>query len=254
MKILIVDDEALARKRVLMLLEETNLSSDIKECANGKEAISTIKEYRPDLIFLDVNLKDMTGFDVLKSIDFEPKPTVIFVTAYDSHAIKAFDFNAFDFLLKPFKDERFFKTIEKVRKLTHTERDLTFEKRFEELMKLHENNNQESRPSNKIPIKQGNKTILLNIQDIIYISASGYYAELITSNKKYLLRESLKNLDDVLDNEQFFRIHRSTIINLDFISEIIHSNYSEIDIKMTEGSLLHVSKSHKKDFLKKLGL
>src|SRR5690606_19449535 len=109
MKALVIDDEELARKRVLHLLQQVPDATVIGECANGKSAIDMINQKRPDLIFLDINMKDMNGFEVLQKITIAPKPIVIFVTAYDNYALKAFDFEAFDFLLKPFKDERFFR-------------------------------------------------------------------------------------------------------------------------------------------------
>ena len=255
MKALIIDDEELARKRILNLLEEVREIKVLAECSNGKMAIEKVKDLRPDLIFLDINMKDMNGFEVLQKIEITPKPIVIFVTAYDNYASRAFDVDAFDFLLKPFKDQRFFRTIDKVLKIPRSEADQNFEKRIRDLFRIYsEENRMTVTPHVKIPVKQGNKTSLIDQKDILYIIASGYYAEIYTQNKKHVLRESLSNLEKLLDEKVFFRIHRSTILNIDHVKEIIHSDFSEIDAKMTDDKLLRVSKTNKKQFLEKIGI
>ena len=134
MRALVIDDEELARPRILNLLEEVPSIEVVGECSNGKTAIKQINQEKPDLIFLDINMKDMNGFEVLQKVEIHPKPVVIFVTAYDTYATRAFDVEAFDFLLKPFKDQRFFKTIDRVLKTCRTEADGLFEKRFREML------------------------------------------------------------------------------------------------------------------------
>lgn len=253
MKALIVDDETLARKRILNLLREVPEINQIEECSNGRTAVRTIPVFNPDIIFLDINLQDMSGFDVLNNIKIQSKPSIIFVTAYDSFALQAFDFDAFDFLLKPFKEERFFKAISKVIRTTRNEANKRFEERIETLLNYHQLNSQQETYLKRIPVKLGNKTTLLETTSIRYICASGCYAEIFTDQNKYLVRESLNNFDQTLSDD-FFRIHRSTIVNLNFIQEIIHSDYAEIDVKMNDKTQFSVSKSQKKEFLKKLGL
>ncbi|RZS90475.1 LytR/AlgR family response regulator transcription factor [Aquimarina brevivitae] len=254
MKALVIDDEKLARKRVLHLLETIPEIEVAGECSNGKTAIDSINNMQPDLIFLDINMKDMTGFEVLQKVNISPKPVVIFVTAYDNYALKAFDVEAFDFLLKPFKDERFYRSIDKVLSLSKSEVDANFEKRIIELFNLYKSKSGQTELTQKLLIKQGKKTILLDPLEIIYINASGCYAELFVEDKKYVMRETLSNLCKNLDKDVFLRIHRSTIVNLNHVKEIVHSDFSEIDARMTNNKLLHVSKSHKKDFLKKIGI
>lgn len=254
MKALVIDDEELARRRILNLLEDVAEIEVIGECTNGKTAIASINKLNPDLIFLDINMKDMNGFQVLQKVSITPKPIVIFVTAYDNYALKAFDVDAFDFLLKPFKDQRFFRTIDKVMRTSQKEADAQFEVRMEELLEVYSKKGKESGKILKLPIKQGNKTILVDPSEIRYIMASGYYAEIYIENKKYLLRETLSNLEEILDGNSFLRIHRSTIINLSYVKEIVHSEFSEIDVRMTDHKLLHISKSHKKEFLNKIGI
>lgn len=254
MRSLVVDDEELARRRIVNLLKEVPEIEVIGECKNGKEAIKRINTDKPDIVFLDINMKDLNGFEVIQAITISPKPNIIFVTAYDNYAIRAFEVDAFDFLLKPFKDQRFFKTINKVLNTSREESDKNFEKRISDLFKLFSTESKEVKTPVRIPVKNGNKTVLINPEEILYIIASGYYVEIYTSDAKYVLRESLGKLEKTLTESNFFRIHRSTIVNLNEVKEIVHSEYSEIDARMKDGKLLHISKSHKKEFLGKLGI
>ncbi len=254
MKALVIDDEELARRRIVNLLEEVPEIEVLGECSNGRTAIKQINERKPDLIFLDINMKDMNGFEVLQKVEVTPKPIVVFVTAYDNYASRAFDVDAFDFLLKPFKDQRFFKTVHKVLHLTKKEAEVNFEKRIKELFLLYSETSHSPSTSMKIPVKQGNKTALVNPGDILYILASGYYVEIYTKDQKHVLRESLGNLMGSLDDHLFFRIHRSAIVNINQVKELVHSEYSEVDVRMTDDKLLHISKSNKKEFLEKLGI
>jgi len=254
MKALVVDDEELARRRVLNLLAEVKEIELLGECSNGKSAITQINNLKPDLVFLDINMKDMNGFEVLQKLRVNPKPVVVFVTAYDNYAHKAFDFDAFDFLLKPFRDERFFKTIKKVLNISNLEAQDHFEKRLKTLFEVYGKDNKKSKIPVKLPVRQGNKTVLLKPEEISYICASGYYAEIFTKENKYILRESLNNLNDFFKEYAFFRIHRSVIINLNHIKEIVHSDFSEVDVRMKDNKLLRISKSNKKELFDKLGI
>ena len=256
LKTLIIDDEALARLRLKNLINDVQELELLGECSNGKEAIEKINSTKPQLLFLDIEMTDMTGFDVLQKINIEPKPLVVFVTAYNEYALKAFDFFAFDYLLKPYKDERFFKSVKNILKFVDNKDFSPFEDKIDSLVKyLNSNNSKTSKTySEKLPIKLGNKVFFIKAEEIKYITASGYYAEIFNSEKKYLLRESLSNLVETLNSEIFIRIHRSTIINLNEVSELIHSNYGEIDVKMNDSKLFRISKSYKKEFLTKMGL
>ena len=253
MKALVIDDEVLARRRILNLLREVPEIEVQGEYSNGQTAITAINSSSPDLLFLDISMKDMNGFEVLQQVRITPKPIVVFVTAYDDYAIKAFDVDAFDFLLKPFRDERFFKTINKVLRTSQTEAESNFEKSIRDLVQLY--SEKLVKPGQqKLAVKMGNKTVLLNPSDINYITASGYYAEIFVDKQKYLLRESLTNLSSFFTAENFFRIHRSVIINLDSLREIVHSDFGELDVRMKDGKLLRISKTHKKELFKKLGI
>jgi two-component system LytT family response regulator len=253
---LIIDDEPLARQRLENLVVDVPEIQLLDSCKTGKEAIAKIDELKPELIFLDIQMKDMTGFNVLEQIIVPKKPLVIFVTAYDEFALKAFDYFAFDYLLKPFKDERFFKSAKNAIDVFKHDGHIQFEEKIEGLLKSIQDGKDMFRPShnNKLPIKTGNKIYFIENQEIKYITASRYYAEIHTDQKKHLLRESLTNLMENLNNGSFIRIHRSTIINLRFIGELINSNYGEIDVKMTDGQLFRISKGYKKEFIQKMGI
>jgi len=253
MKALIVDDEVLARKRILNLLTSVEKINVIEECSDGKTAIVKINELKADLVFLDVNMKDMNGFDVLSNIQISPKPLVIFITAHENYAIDAFDYEAFDFILKPYRDDRFYKAIDKLLKLSPKEIDQDFEIKMQEFFKLNIDQKKIQKPL-RIPVKLGNRTILLESKNIKYICASGSYAEIYTDENKYLLRESLNNFIELLERKNFVRTHRSAIVNINFIKEIVHSEYSELDVRMKDNKLIRVSKSNKKNLLVLLGI
>jgi two-component system LytT family response regulator len=250
---IIVDDELLAVKRIEQLLKDQTEFETIASFTEADEAISEIDSLNPDVLFLDVDLGYMSGFDILKQI--KSKPKVIFVTAYDRHAITAFDHFAFDFLLKPYKDERFLKCIDRVVELHLNNNSIEYEKRLKELIDhIGQPKKDNNFHSGKIMVKLGNKIQLIPTKEIMYIQASGYYSEIFTQHKKHVLRESLANLSKHLEPYPFSRIHRSTIVNFDYIQELINSNYGELDVKMTTNIRLRVSKSYKKEFLKKLGV
>jgi len=251
---LIIDDEPLARKRLNSLVAETSELLVLETCGTGKEAIVLIENLKPDLIFLDIQMKDMTGFDVLRKIKTEKRPLVIFVTAFDKYAVKAFDIFAIDYLLKPFKKDRFLLSIQKV--LTHFEKQQGYDAKMNHLLKFVTNSvKTESGPfRNKFPIKTGNTISFIEIDTIMYILASESYVDIFTTEKSYVHRMFLQHILSEIENETLIRIHRSTAINLNFIDKVVHSNYGEIDVKMKDGKLLRVSKTYKKDLQTLLGI
>ncbi|MEH6765519.1 MAG: response regulator [Aequorivita antarctica] len=254
---LIIDDEPLARKRLLALVEEMEDLQLLGQCKTGKEAVLTIEELHPDLIFLDIQMKDMSGFDVLKKLKTNKKPMVIFVTAFDTYAVKAFDAFALDYLLKPFKKERFQQAVARAKQQFKNETGSNLESNFQKLLKYIEEEKTEKNNTtskSKLPIKIGNTVSFIAYSEIQYILASGSYVEICTLDKKHVLRDSLQNIMDEMESKQMLRIHRSTIINTSFLDKVIHSNFGEIDIKMKDGSLFRVSKSYRKEFQKSLGL
>ncbi|WP_422090437.1 LytR/AlgR family response regulator transcription factor [Tenacibaculum ovolyticum] len=249
---IIIDDENLARHRLTNLIKDIPELDLISTSTTGKDAILQINNLKPQLIFLDIQLKNMTGFDVLNQINKYDNLTIIFVTAYDEYALKAFDFFAFDYLLKPFKDERFYKAVKNVISSHQTNNSVT--STINNLLEYVQENRSIERGIKKLPVKLGNKVFFIKTDSIKYILASSYYAEIYTSEKKYILRDSLTNLCNKLDSEKFSRIHRSTIVNIDYIDQLIHSNHGEVDVKTVDNKILRVSKSYKKGFQNSLGL
>lgn len=253
LSILIVDNEKAARLRFKKLLSNYNFIEIIDECSNGLDAIKKINTLNPDVVYLDTKINDMTGFDIIEKITLPKKPIFIFTASSNEHAVKAFDYFAFDYLLKPLEEDRFYASIKKVIDYKKIE-NLSSLDNILDLVK-------EKTPieipvkGTKINIKSGNKIIFLERNSIKYISASGYYVEIFTTdNKKYLLRESLSSIIKRLNSNLFIRIHRSTIINSNFIDEIITSNYGETDVKINDNKTFRVSKSYKKDFQELMGV
>jgi len=252
MKTIIVDDEAFARQRILHLLKNIEEVEIVAECNNGTSAINLINQLEPDLVFLDINIRDMDGFQVLEQISSPKRPVVIFVTAHDDFALKAFEFEAFDYLVKPFKEERFYKTVHKVLDQKPKITPSDFKSELKSLMKSL--GLTDEKYLQKLAIKQGNKTSIIATHTIKYILASGVYAEIYTDEGKYVHRESLNSLENLLDPSTFFRAHRSSIINLGAVKEIVHSDFSEIDVRMVDNRLISVSKPLKKELMEKLGI
>ena len=251
-RVLIIDDEALARQRVRKLLNEREDVEIIQECRNGKEAIDAILREKPDLIFLDIQMKDMTGFDVLRAMPQDKWPLTIFVTAYDEYAIQAFDIFAFDYLLKPFKNDRFYLSLDKAIGTLQQKQQGERAGQLKELVDYLQKKQTKEEP---LALKQGSKISLVQMDDIRYIEASGYYIEVYTSeSKRLLLRESMTNMLEQLNKPNFIRIHRSTIINTDFLAEIQHTGAGDVVTKMKDGKTFRVSKSYKESLFKRLKL
>ncbi|MFC4219352.1 LytR/AlgR family response regulator transcription factor [Flagellimonas marina] len=249
-RVIIVDDELLARKRIAELLRTRSEFQIEAECANGEEAVVQINQLAPDVLFLDVELKDLTGFDVLQQLTLQKLPLIVFITAYDNYAIQAFNNYALDFLLKPFKNNRFFETLDRIEERIRLNTNETDIRKF-----LLEVQGGSPNPlASRLPIRENNRTVFVNKDRIKYICASSYYSDIYSIEKKYTVRESLKNLMPQLNAHKFIRIHRSTIINTDYMQELVHSDYNEMDVRMQDQELFRISKSYKKEFLQKLGL
>ncbi|WP_298902575.1 LytTR family DNA-binding domain-containing protein [uncultured Psychroserpens sp.] len=220
LRCLIIDDEFLARQRLLKLLEPFDSILVIGECKNGQEALEKISLKEPDLIFLDIQMPDIDGFTVYNTI--QKKPYVIFTTAYDSYAIKAFKINAVDYLLKPFDEERLAIAIHRILEIQKTNKSSKLE---EQIKRLLSSLQQESSPFiNQISLSSKGRETIINIDDVIYFKSDGNYIQLITSEKSHLYRETMNALYSQLDPSQFLRIHRSLILNIVYIRKCIYIN------------------------------
>lgn len=262
-KVFIIENDALAALRITNLIKEVPEFLLLGNLSNGKEALEAIQSHRPDVLFLGEALDDCNGFDLVQYIlpknnpAIKCSPLIIFITQHIEFALKAFDLFAFDFLIKPYKDDRFYKSAKKI--ITHLNQDhpCPLAASITNSRTMSSQNNSTSRtqhPCAKLPVKLGNRIAFIKTDHIKYIKASGYYAEIYTDDRTYLLRKSLSNLVHALNPSLFFRIHRSTIINISNISELISSNYGEVDVKMEDQKLFRISKSYKKKFMVAIGL
>ena len=245
-KTLIVDDEALARRRIINLLEEHADFEIIGEADNGEEALQIFKNKRPQLLFLDISLPGLDGFSIIESLPEHEKPMIIIVSGSEEHALKAFDYQAFDYLLKPYRDQRFIQSISLVKD--------NFQQGQLQNSNPQSDQDQPADANVVIPIKTSGKISFIDPDNIWYIEASGYYIEINASGKKHLLRQSMSRIINRLDSNKFIRIHRSIIINLSHMDEIVRSPSRDHLIKMKDGRLFKVSKSYKKALFHKLNL
>ena len=232
-KVIIVDDEAPARKLIKEFLQAHKDLIIIEECNNGVDAVKAINSFKPDLVFLDIQMPGLTGFEVLQRLD--EMPQVIFSTAYDQYAFKAFEVHAVDYLLKPFKQERFDEAIEKI--MTNNKSYLS------QIQTLVNGLNEQETYLTNILVSIRKKLINIPVNNIIYIQADGNYAKLILEKGSHLTSYGLSKLEQKLNPQQFIRVHRSTVININTVKEA-YSYPSSYELIMTNGDMVKVSRSY----------
>jgi two-component system LytT family response regulator len=216
-RILVVDDEPLARERITSLLAKEKDVEVIGECENGGEAVEKIKALSPDLVFLDVQMPGMGGFDLLRALESESMPLVIFVTAFDKHALKAFEVHALDYLLKPFKQDRFKQTVQRARDALANRQAGAASKN---LLALLGQAKPERERLARIPVRTGERMTFVKTDQIEYVESAGNYVVLHAGKENHVVRETLTALEEKLDPRQFIRISRSTLVKADQIKEI----------------------------------
>lgn len=258
MKILVADDEEFARKRVIKLLADTDIECHVVESSTGKETVAQIVEHRPDLVFLDIQMTDMTGFDVLGEVEESQFPIIIFVTAFDHYAVKAFEINALDFLLKPFKKDRFLVAFNRAKEQLATQNKKQYQSNLNEVIQLIQAEKTKRESANylkKIVIKVGKKYSFVPTEEIKYVISSAYYAEIhTTENRKHLYRSSMNDLMEQLDPTQFSRISRSAIINLSKVVEVISEGQGDYTITMKDNKAFSLSKKYRTAFLETMDI
>jgi two-component system, LytTR family, response regulator len=246
---LIVDDEPLARRRIKSLLAHDSSVEVIGECSDGHKAVTAINELTPDLVFLDVQMPAMDGFDVIKTIGAEQMPTVIFVTAYDQYALKAFEVNALDYLLKPFDRSRFQKTLERAKRMVwHVQNGNV----NDQLLSLLGNLRREQELPERFIIKSGGRVVFLRVEEIDWMRAVGNYVRLQVGRDSHLMRETVTGMEAKLNPEKFMRIHRSTIVNLDRVKEVQPWAKGESVVIMRDGTRLVMSRRYRERLDKRL--
>ncbi len=252
-KTLIVDDEQLARRRLKKLMaQETDLDL-IGECAGGAEAVAVIRKAIPQLVFLDIQMKEVNGFDVIERLADTPPPAIIFVTAYDRYAVDAFDANAIDYLLKPFSDDRFKRAVERARRRIREDKIQDYSDRLLSLLQSYKQTSDVPQTEADTPptytrrlvLKISGRLFFVETEQIDWIEAEGVYVRLHLGAKSHLLRESLSNLERRLDPKRFMRIHRSTIINTERIKEIMPHFHGGAIAVLHDGTRLKISRSYR---------
>ena len=249
-RVMVVDDEPLARGLVREMLDSDPEAEIVGECANGRDAISAIKSLLPDLIFLDVQMPEFGGFDVLESFKDEPLPRVIFVTAYDQYAVRAFEVHALDYLLKPFDRERFMTAWQRAKLQISKDQ---FDRRDQHIMALLEDLKAGPRYIERLVVKTAGRVFFLDINDIDCIEAEGNYVRVHNGPKSHLLRETISGLESQLDPKEFLRIHRSAIVRIDKIKELQPWFHGEYHVILEGGKQLTLSRNYRANLQEAVG-
>jgi len=258
---IIVDDEPLARKGLEIRLTEHEDINLVATCNNGREAIEAIRAYQPDLMFLDIQMPGLNGFEVVQALSEQgvKMPIVVFVTAFDQYAMKAFEVHALDYLLKPADEERLATTLDKVRLQLQSKTDAEHKSKLVRLVSEVTGNNSENilqELSDNVPvtinsysdilaIKDAGEVSRVPVADILWVDAAGDYMCVHTAENTHILRQTMKQLAESLDPQLFLRSHRSTIVNINYIQKFCSQLNGEYYLVMTNGKELKVSRSYK---------
>ena len=249
-RVLIVDDEPLAREKIRALVGEDPGVEVVGECGNGAEAVEQVRALAPDLLLLDVQMPEAGGFDVLEALAADRPPLVIFITAYDRYAVRAFEVNAFDYLLKPFDRERFSAAIERAKEQIRRQRDGDLGRR---ILTLLEQIKDEPKHLERLVVKTGGRIFFIQADEIDWVEAEGNYVQIHVGKKAHLLRETLTNLEAQLDPKKFVRIHRSTIVNLSRVRELHSWTHGEYHVILHDGTQLTLSRNYRDNLQSVLG-
>jgi len=247
---LIVDDEPLARERLRRFLAREQDFEFIGECGNGDAAVEAITTLRPDVVFLDVEMPEASGFDVLAQIPAEVRPLIVFVTAYDRYAIEAFDAHAIDYLLKPFTRERFSRAVERLRQQLARESRAEIDERVNALLAAR--NATGGQFLRRVMIKTAGRIYFIDTADVDYIGAEGNYLALHVGAETHLVRETMAELLTKLDPAEFVRIHRSTIVNAQRVKELRPLFSGDYRALLRDGTQLNLSRAYREEALKRL--
>ncbi|MCP3980685.1 MAG: response regulator transcription factor [bacterium] len=251
---MIVDDEPLARDGIRVLLERRPEFELVGECSDGRSALAAVNRQAPDLLFLDVQMPHLDGIQVLQKLTLDPPPVVIFVTAFDRYALQAFEHHALDYLLKPFDDDRFGATLDRVLRRFEQREAHRLSRRMMDLVREHgpdeegaPTQDMETAPSflRRLSIKSAGRVLFLDTDEIDWIEAADYYVKLHVGERSHLVRESLNRLEQRLDPSAFMRIHRSTIVNLGRIKELRTQSHGDCTVCLADGTELRLSRGRR---------
>jgi two-component system, LytTR family, response regulator len=261
---LIVDDEPLGRERIRTLLAGDPEIEVIEECPDGRRAVAAIEGFKPDLVFLDVQMPEMDGFAVLDAIAGDCMPVIIFVTAYDRYAVQAFEVHALDYLLKSFDRERFKAALVRAKEEIHRLRagaldletgvlDEKIGALNERLAGLIEDLQAKQKRLTRLVVKTGGRIVFLRVEEIDWVEAADNYVRIHSGRECHLIRETLQSLESRLNPEKFLRIHRSTLVNVDRIRELQPIFHGDYLVKLNDGTELTLSRNYREKLLEPLG-
>jgi len=255
LRVLVVDDEPLAREKIRGMTADDPEVRVVGECSNGAEAIEAIQNLQPDLVLLDVQMPEVGGFAVLEALRDYQLPPVIFITAYDHYAVRAFEVHALDYLLKPFDRERFAAALDRAKRHFRRERrpEETAAGLDARILALLEQMRETPRYHERLVVKSSGRVFFLNTGEIDWIEAEGNYVNIHTGKKSHLLRETISGLEGQLDPREFVRIHRSAIVNISRIKELQPWSHGEYHVILNDGTRLTLSRSYRDKLQSALG-
>ena len=264
LRVLIVDDEPLGRKRVADLLRKARGVEIVGMLGDGASAVEAIRASTPDLVFLDVQMPGMTGLEVVRAVGPANMPATVFVTAYDKHALEAFDLAAIDYLVKPFDDERFEQAFQRARRIARLEETSRLRDKLLAVLQETDEPSQPAKPGTsgaagaryleRIPVESRGKVRFIPLSDVDYILASGPYAELVVGDRRHLIREAMQNLENQLDPARFVRVHRSAIVQLDRVDALLKAPGGDCDLQLRNGVRIRVARSRREELEKRLAM
>jgi len=248
----VVDDEPVARERIIGLLNQEKDIEVVGEYADGSQAVSAIQQQHPDLVFLDVQMPELDGLGVIDAIGATDMPLTVFVTAYDQHAIRAFDANALDYLLKPYSDERQEAAMARAKQRLQERSVYEIGQRMLRMVsratKL-----QPGRPLDRLVVRSGGTTRFIRVADIDYVEGAGVYVSLHVGGKALLHRAAIQDLVERLDPVRFVRVHRSAVVNIESIVQLESRSHGEFDAVLKNGGRVRVSRTYRAQLEKRLG-
>jgi two-component system LytT family response regulator len=250
---LVADDEAPARDTLRLLLARDPEIELVAECRSGPETAIALRRDQPDLVFLDVQMPGASGLELAEALRGEPSPRVVFVTAHGEHALAAFEVGAVDYLLKPFSDERFAEALDRAKTAVRERQALDLARKLGALGNAPEGAVAPGGPLERIAVREAGAVRLLPVEDIDWIGAQDYYAELHVGEKSWLVREPLRSLEARLDPRRFARIHRGAIVNVSRVESLEPATHGEWTLVLRDGARLRLSRSHRKSLGTLLG-
>lgn len=262
---LLIDDEPHAREGIRLRLKEYSTITILGECSSGAEAVKAVNSQKPDLIFLDIQMPEMNGFKVLQKITMQPMPIVIFITAFDRYAVKAFEYHALDYLLKPINDDRFHDAVQAAMTAVNHRNMEKYEQKIELLIKdyltltetapleMPSSSAAAAKYIDRLLIKTKDHILVIAIRDIDWIESAGDYVYIHIQGQKHILRETMSDLEQRLDPKQIIRIHRSMMVNVDRIKSLRSNEHGDYDVFLHNGVKLKMSRSYRNIFQNILG-